>query len=273
MSQVAYGFGQVLKDWRHHRRMSQLDMSLVSGVSQRHISFLETGRSRPSRSTVLHLAETLDVPLRERNVLLQSAGFAAAFAETPITEKPTRLFNEALTAMLKHHEPYPALVTDGRWNLVMVNEATNRFFGLYVDPIQGLANIGMPEDFQIVRLCLHDNGLKPYIVNWVELVSMFLQRARRALVFNPNDTRLPGLIDEITHHPNAPATWREPIWDTTPEPAMTMTLEKDGRRSSLFSVLAHFGSPQHVTLEELSLETFFPADETTKALLYSIGEG
>ena len=270
MSEAAFGFGQVLKDWCQHRRMSQMDVSMRSGVSQRHISFLETGRSKPSRATALHLAETLDIPLRERNVLLQSAGYAAAFNDGPLSDARTRLFNDALTAMLDHHEPYPALVLDGRWNLAMANQAALKYFGLYIDPLEGIAAIGSPTEFQVARLCLREGGLKPYIVNWQELVVTFLQRARRALVFNPRDEYLPALIDEIVGHPDAPPSWREPAWETAPEPAVAMTLEKDGVRTSLFSVLAHFGAPQNVTLEEMSVETFFPADEATRSLLQSL---
>ncbi|MCB1685039.1 MAG: helix-turn-helix transcriptional regulator [Pseudomonadales bacterium] len=187
-------FGRMLKDWRRHRRMSQLGLSSHSGISQRHISFLETGRSNPSRGMVLALADTLDVPLRERNALLQSAGFAAGFSEQPLDSKAMSTFQSALQATLNHHEPFPAIVLDGRWNLVMANAGALRFFGLFVDMGQALADIGSPMHFQIARLCLHDRGLKPFIVNWEDLAWSFLQRARRALLHNPRDPHLPELI-------------------------------------------------------------------------------
>jgi transcriptional regulator with XRE-family HTH domain len=263
-------FGALLKDWRQHRRVSQLGLSSLSGISQRHISFLETGRSRPSRATVLALSESLDIPLRERNALLQSAGFAAAYSERPLDGSRTAVFQSALQATLAHHEPYPALVLDGRWNLVMANDGALRFFARFVDLGNALGAIGAPQHFQIARLCLHEAGLKPYIVNWQELAWSFLARARRALLINPRDRYLPVLIEEISHHPEAPEEWRQPDWTSVPDPALTMVMEKDGERYALFTMMAHFGAAQSVTLEELSVETFFPADATTRAHLEAL---
>jgi len=260
-------FGTVLRDWRQHRRMSQLALSTHSGISQRHISFLETGRSHPSRSMVLALSDSLDIPLRERNTLLQSAGFAAAYAEQPLDDAQVRVFRDALQATLDHHEPYPAIVLDGRWNLVMANTAALRFFSLFVDPFAALERMGSPGEFQMVRLCLSDLGLKPYISNWQDLAYSFLQRARRALVVNPKDALLPQLIEEIMAHPDAPPNWRQPDWSTPPAPALCMILEHEGGRYAFFTMLAHFGTPQNVTIEELSVETFYPSDQTTKDLL------
>lgn len=263
-------FGSLLKDWRAHRRVSQLTLSSLSGISQRHISFLETGRSRPSRTMVLTLSDSLDIPLRERNALLQCAGFAPAYPESPLEGQRTAVFQAALEATLTHHEPYPALVLDGRWNLVMANAGALRFFGQFVDLYAALEEIGTPAEFQVVRLCLAEAGLKPYIVNWEELTASFLTRARRALLVNPRDPHLPTLIREISEHPEAPSNWRRPDWTTLPEPALTMTMAKDGVTYRLFTMLAHFGAAQSVTLEELSVETFFPADEATRAHLEAL---
>ncbi|MCZ6854615.1 MAG: helix-turn-helix transcriptional regulator [Gammaproteobacteria bacterium] len=267
---TALDFGAVLRDWRHHRRLSQLDLATQSGISQRHISFLETGRSNPSRPMVLALSDSLDIPLRERNWLLHSAGYTAFYAEQPLDEDAIAVFHNALKATLAHHEPYPAMVLDGRWNMVMANEAALRFFAIFIDPFTALGQMGSPTEFQIVRLCLSELGLKPYIANWQELTSTFLQRARRALVVNPNDVLLPVLIDEIQSHPDAPVQWRTPDWSTPPAPAINMVLEKDGTRYALFTMLAHFGAPQHVTIEELTVESFYPADETTRAALIEL---
>jgi transcriptional regulator with XRE-family HTH domain len=266
----ALEFGALLKDWRAHRRVSQLDLSTLSGISQRHISFLETGRSRPSRAMVLALSDSLDIPLRERNALLQSAGFAAVYPEAPLDGPRTALFQAALEATLNHHEPYPALVLDGRWNLVMANAGALRFFGQFVDIFGALETIGSPAEFQVVRLCLAEAGLKPYIANWEELVFSFLARARRALLVNPRDAFLPMLIREISEHPDAPPSWRQPDWMALPDPALAMEMEKDGVRYRLFTMLAHFGAAQNVTLEELSVETFFPADAATRAHLLAL---
>ncbi len=263
-------FGHLLRDWRRHRRLSQLALSGRSGISQRHISFLETGRARPSRPTVLGLADALDIPLRERNVLLQRSGFAPAYGESPLNDQTLSLFREALDLTLEHHEPYPALVLDGRWNLVAANQGALRFFGQFVDPAEGLAAIGSPREFQIVRLCLDERALRPFIVNWQELLGSFLQRARRALMHNPTDPLLPGLIEEILSAPGAPDAWRAPDWSTPPAPAINMVMRSGNHTYSLFTMLAHFGSPRDVTVEELSVESFYPADEATRARLLAL---
>jgi transcriptional regulator with XRE-family HTH domain len=269
MNQTAssLNFGSVLKEWRQHRRMSQMDLSFQSGISQRHISFLETGRSKASAGTVIALADSMDVPLRERNVLLESAGFRAHYKDSGLDASEIALFREAIQATIDHHEPYPAIVLDGRWNMTLMNSAALAFFGQYVDPIQALTDIGSPEAFQVARLCMADAGLAPYISNWTDLLFSFLQRARRALLFNPNDRLLPELIDEILSHRRSPKSWGNPDWATPPAPAITMNLEKDGVKCSLFTMLAHFGSPQQVSLEEMSVELFYPADKATKQRL------
>lgn len=256
-------FGSVLKQWRQHRRMSQMALSGESGISQRHISFLENDRSHPTRPTVLALADCLDVPLRERNALLQAAGFAAAYPET-LEDSQASVFQTALQALLDHHEPYPAIVLDGHWNMTMANGGVLRFFGEFVDPMTWLADIGSPERFQIARLVLHEAGLAPHIENWDELVASFLQRARRDLLANPENPHLPAFIDEILSHPRANRRWRTPEWRRPPAPAINLIMRAGDARLSLFTMLAHFGAPQNIALEELSVESFYPADEATR---------
>ncbi len=258
-------FATLLKQWRQHRHVSQLELATIAGVSQRHVSFLETGRANPSKPMVLALAHSLDIPLREQNSLLQSAGFSAAFTEGKLDEDSHAVFRKALEQTLAHQEPYPAMVLDGQWNLIMANDAAMNFFGLFIDPFAALAEIGSPSEFQIVRLCLHEKGFQPYIVNWEELVAMFLSRARRALIANPKHATLPVLIDEILSHEQAPEDWRR-VWSAHPAPAVQMIMQKapGHTRYCMFTMLAHFGSPGDVTLEEVSVEMFYPADETTR---------
>ncbi len=265
-------FGSVLKQWRQHRRLSQLALSGLSGISQRHISFLENGRAQPSRPTILALADCMDVPLRERNGLLQAAGFSAAYPES-LDDEQIGVFKQALEAQLNHHDPYPAIVLDGRWNMVMANTGALRFFAEFVDPMTWLQDIGNPEAFQIARLVLHDNGLAPFIVNWTELVQSFLQRARRDLLANPANQELPILIEEILSHPRASKRWQAPQWRSPPAPAITLAMRKDGLSLSLFTMLAHFGAPQHVSLEEMSLESFFPANAATREWFDAVTAG
>ena len=162
------------------------------------------------------------------------------------------------------------MVLDGHWNLVMANQGALAFFGQFMDVFAALEAIGNPSHFQMARLCLDDRGLKPYIVNWEELALSFLARARRALLVNPRDPNLPVLIAEILDHPDAPADWRKPEWSSPPAPAIAMRLALDGAEYTLFTMLAHFGSAQHVTLEELSVETFYPADEVTRERLLAL---
>ncbi|MEQ8859672.1 MAG: helix-turn-helix transcriptional regulator [Pseudomonadales bacterium] len=265
-------FGHLLRHWRQHRRLSQLALSGRSGISQRHISFLETGRARPGRPTVVALSDALDIPLRERNALLQRSGFAPIYGEATIDSGAMSLFREALQLALDHHDPYPAIVLDGRWNMVMANPGALRFFGQFVDPVAAIEAIGSPAEFQMVRLCLDQRALRPYIVNWEELIYSFLQRARRALLINPNDPLLPGLIDEILNTHGAPAAWRAPDWSTPPAPAVNMIMRSGPQTYALFTMLAHFGAPRDITIEELSVETFYPADEATKAQILALAE-
>ena len=262
-------FSSLLKQWRQHRHISQLSLAMIAGVSQRHVSFLETGRANPSKPMVLALANSLDVPLREQNSLLRSAGFSAVYAEGSLDAKSHQIFKTALDATLKQQEPFPAIVLDGQWNLLMANEAAMKFFTLFVDPFKALVDIGNPQEFQIVRLCLHEKGFLPYIQNWQELIASFLQRARRALIANPKNTALPYLIEEILSHPLAPQDWRA-LWSGQPAPAVQMVMAKDGVEYRLFTMLAHFGAPGDVTLEEVSVEMFYPADEATRARLIAL---
>ncbi len=265
-------FGTMLKQWRQHRHISQLDLALRAGVSQRHVSFLETGRANPSRPMVLALASSLDIPLREQNSLLQSAGFAAAFAEGDLDATSHKVFRDALNQTLEHAEPFPAVVLDGRWNLVMANNAALRFFGLFADPFETLAALGNPTEFQMARLCLAEQGFAPYIENWEDLIASFLSRARRALLANPQDANLPILIEEILSHPRAPADWRT-VWSGNPAPALQMAMKKGDDAYRLFTMLAHFGGATDVTLEELSVELFYPADEATRAKFEALAAG
>ncbi len=274
LDRATLSFGALLKEWRGHRRMSQLQLAVASGISQRHISFLETGRAQPSRRTILDLSDTLDVPLRERNALLLRAGFSALYSEQPLAQADLGLFREALDQMLLHHEPYPALIVDGRWNLISSNAAALSFFSQFVD----LSNLAQSADtadpnqaFPLARLCMSDDGLKPYFENWEEVAYTFLQRARGALLANPMDREIEALIQFLQSHPDAPKSWLNPSWNTAPPPAITMRLRKDGQRFALFTVLAHFGAPQQIAAQELSVELFFPADEATRAALTSTG--
>lgn len=269
----APSFGDLLRQWRSHRRLSQLTLAVESGISQRHISFLETGRAQPSRRTVLDLAETLNVPLRERNTLLLRAGFSDAYSDGPLPSAQDGLFREALDQILARHEPYPGLIVDGSWNLLASNQGAMRLFAEFIDLGVLMAQIGedAPE-FPIVRMCMEDDGLKPYIENWEEVVYTFLQRARATLLANPMHTTAKRLVDYLEHHPAAPQAWHAPIWNAPTVPALGLRLRKGDTRYALFTMLAHFGAPQQITAEELSVELFFPADQATEQALTTLAQ-
>lgn len=268
---LAPGFGRLLKQWRRHRRCSQLTLALETGISQRHISFLETGRAQPSRRTVLDLAESLELPLRERNVLLQRAGFAAMYSDEPLASADMGLFRTALDQLLAKHEPYPAMIVDGRWNLIGSNTGALKLFSQFVDLTEVLAPAdGAASSFPMVRLCMAEDGMRPFIENWDEVMYTFLQRARHALLANPMDQQVQALIDFLQSHPDAPERWRTPSWNDAPVPALGLRLRRGEQRYALFSMMAHFGAPQQVAAQELSVELFFPADQHTEQALQEL---
>lgn len=252
--------GHLVKDWRERRRLSQLDLSIRSGVSTRHLSFVETGRSRPSRDLLLHLCEELDVPLRERNTLLVAAGFAPVYRETPIDAPEMEPVRDALDRVLRGHVPYPALVVNRRWELVMAN-----------DPVAVLTAAVDPELLEppanVLRIGLHPKGLAPQVVNFSEYSAHLLSRLRRQ-VDRTADPDLAALFEELRGYPDvsldlvgleADAAAREVV--------LPVTFRTEDGDLSFFSTIATFGTAIDITLADLAIEAFFPADrETSEAL-------
>jgi transcriptional regulator with XRE-family HTH domain len=238
--------GELLRDWRQRRRLSQLDLALEAGVSARHVSFLETGRSNPSRDMVLRLAEELDVPLRERNRMLLAAGFAPAYGERTIDSPEMAPVREALEQVLRGHEPFPALVVDRWWDLVSANAGVGPL-------IEGVPETLFPN---VLRISLHPDGLAPRIENLAEWRGHLLGRLRREVVVTA-DPRLAALLDEVEGYPGGEAP--------APEHAVAVPLRIDGL--SFLSTVATFGTAIDVTVAELSIEAFLPADGATAAYL------
>lgn len=251
--------GTLLRDWRQRRRLSQLDLALEAGVSARHLSFLETGRSKPSREMVLHLAEELDVPLRERNRLLLAAGFAPAYAERTIDAPELEPVREALDLVLGGHEPFPALVVDRWWNLV----AANRPVALLT---AGVAPGLLEPPANVLRLSLHPDGLAPRIANLGEWRAHLLGRLRREVALTA-DPALTALLEELSAFPGG-----GPFEPPGAEPGIAVPLRVRGERGELsfFSTVATFGTAIDVTVAELSIEAFFPADAETAAALRAL---
>jgi transcriptional regulator with XRE-family HTH domain len=252
MGQVT-AIGEHLRSWRQRRRMSQLDLACEADISTRHVSFLETGRARPSRDMVLHLAERLDVPLRERNVLLVAAGFAPVFAERPLDDPALKVAREAVELVLAAHEPYPAIAVDRHWTLVASNKASNRVFG-EISP-----ELAQPP-VNVLRTALHPDGLAKRTVNFAEWRDHLLAGLRRQVEVTA-DPVLVALHDELIRYPAPRSTRPQP----TPNPAVAIPLRLmiDGSVLSLLSTITVFGTPVDITLSELAIETFLPADRDT----------
>ncbi|MFZ5719448.1 MAG: helix-turn-helix domain-containing protein [Pseudomonadota bacterium] len=249
--------GEHLREWRTRRRMSQMDLALEADISTRHLSFLETGRAQPSREMVLHLSEQLEIPLRERNVILVAAGFAPMFPERRLEDPELAAARRAVDVILKGHEPYPALVVDLRWNLVAANAA--------IEPL--LAGVDaelLVPPLNVIRLALHPKGLAPRIANLGEWQGHILERLRREaeLTASPH---LVALVEEIRGYPKAPTPDRRP--EDYGGVAIPFQLMVGDTLLSFFSTTTVFGTPVDITLSELTLETFFPADAATAEAL------
>lgn len=255
MSTATVPLGTLLRDWRRRRRLSQLDLALEAGVSARHLSFLETGRSKPSREMVLHLSEQLDVPLRDRNRLLLAAGFAPAFDERPIDAPEMAPVREALDKILTGHEPYPAAVVDRWWNLV----AANRSIAVFTDQVP--AHL-MEPPVNVLRVSLHPDGMASRILNYGEWRAHLVDRLRRQVALTA-DPRLAELLDEITGYPGEPDELHGPGGEI----AVPLRFDAGGRELTFFSTIATFGTAVDITLAELAIEAFFPADQATSAYL------
>ncbi|MEV7912814.1 helix-turn-helix domain-containing protein [Streptomyces griseus] len=263
------GVGPLLRDWREQRRISQLELALRADSSARHISFIETGRSRPSEEMVLRLAEQLDIPVRERNALLVVAGYAPRYAQTPLDDPAMAALREGLDRLLAAYEPYPALVVDGVYGVV----AANRGIALL---LEGVSEKLLAPPVNAMRLTLHPDGLAPRIVNLPEWRADLLAQMDRqiALVRSPE---LRALYDEVAAYP-VPARV-DATNGTEPERgreqerpaafALPMRLEHGGRVLSFVSSIATFNTPMDVTVAELAIETFLPADRETAAYLHA----
>lgn len=258
--------GGILKQWRGLRGLSQLDLAHDANTSARHLSFVETGRARPSREMVQRFAEALDMPLRERNALLTAAGFAAVYRERPLDDDAMAQARHALELILKSHEPFPALVMSRTWDLLVANQAAGRLMAWLG---AGNAPAGTPPN--VLRLLLHPDGLRPFIVDWETAAASLISRARRE--DGPaRDEAMASLLDEVLGYPGVPRKWRAPDFDAEVPPLLPLTFEKDGVRSSWFTTIATFGTPQDITLQELRIESFFPADEETEAAARALAD-
>jgi transcriptional regulator with XRE-family HTH domain len=249
--------GDLLREWRERRRFSQLELAGVAEISTRHLSFIETGRSRPSRRVLLRLAEAMAVPLRARNALLLAAGYAPAYPETPLADPVMQPVRDALDRIVALHEPYPALVVDRHWNVVTANPASAIL-------LEGVAADLLEPPVNAVRVSLHPRGLAPRTLNF-DTWAGYLIGGLRQQVESSGDPGLRALLDEVSRYPGIPS---EP---PPPGPADRVVTAvryamADGDLA-LFTSIATLGAPTDVTASELAIETFYPADEQTAAIL------
>lgn len=266
-------FGALLRSWRSFRRYSQLDLAMETEVSQRHLSFLESGRAQPSRGMILQLSEVLQIPLRERNELLLAAGFAPMYPERALDGQDMLAVRLALEATLGHHEPYPALAVDRHWDVVLQNKAADRFIALLGPPADVWRRVDPTGGRNLMRLTLHPEGLRPLIRNWDQTAGVLLGRLQREARANPADARLRGLLAELSALPGMPARGPGGGPDSAPPPVLTLNLGLGAATLALFSMVCTLGTAMDVTADELRLELLFPGDEATARFLRGNPDG
>ena len=261
-------FGPMLRTWRRRRGASQLALALQSGVSQRHVSFLESGRAKPSREMVVQLTTALDVPLRQRNTMLLAAGFAPAYRESNLGAPELTPVRQAIDRMLKQQEPYPAVVIDRLWNLLDANEAAMAF--------TVFLNEGPPpppppgKQPNLLRSLLDPKGLRPKLTNWEEVARYLVSTTYAEILADGGEPKALAFIEEVMAYPDVPASFRKLRFEERPAPVLTLDYIVGGKSLSVFTTIATLGTPQDVTLQEVRIECFFPADDRSDALFKSL---
>jgi transcriptional regulator with XRE-family HTH domain len=262
-------FKSICRQWRRFRKLSQLELALAANVSQRHVSWLETGRSLPSREMVVRLSEAMEIPLRERNALLKSAGYSAAYNETGLDEPSMAPVLGALQRVLQHHDPLPALVVDRFWTVRMKNRAADMLFNVGGDPAAMLQRIGADGEFNLALLTLHPQGMRPFIANWEQAAPAFVRRLKSEAVASGDPSvqaryaryiELAGPMDDNDPHMESLL------------PVLPLELNINGLALSLFSVISTFGTPQDVTTDELRIEAFYPTNDETERFFRGVAD-
>jgi transcriptional regulator with XRE-family HTH domain len=248
--------GIVLREWRAARRLSQLDLALEVGVSTRHLSCVETGKAQPSREMIARLADTLEMPLRERNALLIAAGYAPKYPETSLGTPGLERIRRAIEFILEHQEPYPAFVLNRHWDVVMANRAAERV-GNFL--LRGRASTHT----NMIRQIFDPQDLRPLIVNWEEIAGDLIRHLHNSVAAAPTDVAAQALLEEVLRYPSVPERWRTRELGATPAPLLTTIFRQDGQELRFFSTITTFGTPRDVTIDELHIESTFPMDDAT----------
>ncbi len=254
------------RKWRQFRKLSQLELALTANISQRHISYLETGRSQPSREMVVQLADALDVPLRERNVMLQAAGFSALYNESQMDDPVMAPIMKAVKRVLEHHNPLPAIVVDRFWDVQMMNASAERLFGLIMSSSDFASKNGEQAKLNVAELTLHPKGLRQFITNWEQAAPSFVSRLKSEMLSSANvevRQRLGGYLAL------ASSVGEFDSFQPGLLPVMPLNISVSGVELSFFSMISTIGTPQDITTDELRIESFYPNDEATEVFFRS----
>jgi transcriptional regulator with XRE-family HTH domain len=250
--------GSLLREWRIVRRLSQLDLALTADISARHLSYVENGKAQPSREMIARLSESLEVPLRERNALFVAGGFAPKFPETGLDAPKLAQMRYAVEAMLAQQEPYPAFLLNRHWDVIMANDAAKRVNRFMLDGRDS-------KHGNMLRQIFDPTDLRQALDNWEEIAGSLLRHLHNEVAASPSDAKARALLDEMLAYPGVPAHWRHRELGSAPAPVLTTSFDHRGVKISFFSTVTTFGTPRDVTLDELHVESCFPADEQTAA--------
>ncbi|HKT26843.1 helix-turn-helix transcriptional regulator [Dyella sp.] len=258
----SHDLGAILRHWREVRGASQLGLALDAGMSQRHLSFIESGRSVPSRQALSSIVQSLDVPLRERNAVFLAAGYAPVYSEAPWNAVEMQGITRALDRMLHQHNPYPAMVMDRYWNVLAANESSPRFFGSFID----MAARKGPRN--MLHLMFDPEGMRPFVQDWDTLARSLVQRVYRETIGRVLDEQTHALLDELFTYPGVDASWRlhGSVGPAPNLPMIPMEFKKNGKVLRYFSMITTVGAPQSIAAQELRIESIFPSDEETEVL-------
>lgn len=251
------GFGAQLKYWRKNNKLSQLELSLIANISSKHISFLETERANPSRSMIITLADALNIPLHHRNHLFSASGYLPTYSQMNLEQPEMHAVKNALTIMLNNHNPYPALVLDWDWNILMANN-TQQKLSLLVAKQQP----NFPQTNNLLELIFDPNAYRPFIKNWQQVALILLTRIKKEKMLHQD--RRSSLLESIIKYPDLPKTQEGYLEEHNSQPMLQLTLAIGETELNLFSTIASFGTAIDITMQELMIEQYFPADDASK---------